>query len=207
MMKKATFYTKNEFEQIESVAIENAPGEDYVTKDGKFFRHRIYKDKSREDVYIELRTSKIERSGYRYVYAPISYGKQRSAAKIVATAFIPNPNNYRYVNFKDNDGWNLNVSNLEWVSKRMTYEHSYNNILCVETGDIFMTQRDAAAYFGVSEGYMSDIFRTNNKLHKKYTLERISGEEADKLSKESGKHIISSYDIINGTVTPLSSLA
>lgn len=42
--------------------------------------------------------------------------------RLVAIAFIPNPNNYRYVNHKDENTKNNKVSNLEWCT------NSYNLI-------------------------------------------------------------------------------
>ena len=41
--------------------------------------------------------------------------------KLVAQAFIPNPNNYNCINHKDEDKYNNEVENLEWCTK------SYNN--------------------------------------------------------------------------------
>lgn len=35
--------------------------------------------------------------------------------RLVAIAFLPNPNNLREVDHKDDDTFNNNVSNLEWV--------------------------------------------------------------------------------------------
>ena len=39
--------------------------------------------------------------------------------RLVAECYLPNPENYRFVNHKDNDKMNNHVSNLEWVEKRV----------------------------------------------------------------------------------------
>lgn len=45
--------------------------------------------------------------------------------RIVAETFIENPNNYNYVNHKDEDKINNNVCNLEWCSQK--YNCNYGN--------------------------------------------------------------------------------
>lgn len=50
--------------------------------------------------------------------------KQYSIDRLVAEAFIPNPNNYPEVNHKDENTKNNYVDNLEWVTHSQNVKHS-----------------------------------------------------------------------------------
>lgn len=66
--------------------------------------------------------------GYRYV--TISFNHKRSnhyVHRLVATAFIPNPDNKGQVNHKDFNKANNAESNLEWVSHRENKIHRVKN--------------------------------------------------------------------------------
>jgi hypothetical protein len=60
--------------------------------------------------------------GYEYVTLINTNGRKHfQIHRLVAIAFIPNPNNYQIVNHKDNNPTNNNVDNLEWCT------NIYNN--------------------------------------------------------------------------------
>lgn len=52
----------------------------------------------------------------------------RLVHRLVAIAFIPNPNNYSEINHKDFDKDNNTVENLEWVSHTMNMKYNINRL-------------------------------------------------------------------------------
>lgn len=71
--------------------------------------------------------------GYYHVY--FFNGKTRSNMihRLVASVFIPNFNNKREVNHKDENKLNNNVSNLEWLSSFENANYGTRNIRAIET--------------------------------------------------------------------------
>lgn len=103
-----------------------------------------------------------DKDGYRQVTLSFD-GKQynRRICRLVAIAFIPNPNNLPQVNHKDEDKENDAIYNLEWCTAEYnnTYGQRTNRtrkrIVCVETGRIYEGLRVAERYTGISHGSIS----------------------------------------------------
>lgn len=67
------------------------------------------------------------RKGYLYLSLPTIGGhKQFSVARLVASAFIPNPDGKPQVNHKDGCSTNNLDSNLEWVTCSEQLQHAYD---------------------------------------------------------------------------------
>ena len=88
----------------------------------------LYKVSNRGAVY-SMTTDKLRklhvREGYKYVRLSKD-GKEKSVPvhRLVAKAFIPNPENLATVNHKDFDKTNNDVRNLEWMSNLDNIMHA-----------------------------------------------------------------------------------
>lgn len=111
-----------------------------------------------------------DRDGYRQV--TISYnGKQynRRICRLVALAFIPNPNSLQQVNHKDENKENDCVHNLEWCTAQ--YNNNYGHrtsktrrsIQCIETKEIFEGIRLAARHINISHSTIRIACKNSNK--------------------------------------------
>ena len=78
--------------------------------------------------YKEL-TPYRDKDGYlRYTLVDLQ-GKRinRFIHRLVAEAFLPNPNNYKEINHIDENKSNNDISNLEWISRKGNVRHSLHN--------------------------------------------------------------------------------
>lgn len=99
------------------------------------------------DEYMVSDTGKVARQGHELAFRPTpkgylrvqlwkdKKGKDFYIHRLVANAFIPNPNNYPEVNHKDGDKTNNRPSNLEWCSHRGNMKHGYRTGLLNQTGE------------------------------------------------------------------------
>ena len=90
-----------------------------VTEDGRIFHSNLNR---------ELKLS-ISSRGYKFFNL---YSKGRNRMKIrvsrmVALAYIPNPDNLPCVHHVDGDRRNDNRENLEWVSEKYNVKDGWNN--------------------------------------------------------------------------------
>ena len=102
-------------------------------------------------------------------------GKKFKVHRLVAEAFIDNPNNYPCVNHKDENKKNNSVDNLEWCS--IKYNINYGNkikntaqkisrrVICLETNIIFNSCREAEEKMNLNKNTVSRVCRENSKYN------------------------------------------
>jgi hypothetical protein len=74
------------------------------------------------------------RSNYLFVHLRNhGIGKCPMVHRLVAKAFIPNPNNYPEVNHKDEDKHNNRADNLEWCTLKYNRNYGTTKIRAIET--------------------------------------------------------------------------
>lgn len=86
--------------------------------------------------------------------------KKFSVHRLVAEAFIPNPNKLPQINHKDENRLNNNYKNLEWSTPlhnliysdviRKGNEAHRRKVLCITTGEIFNSFKEIEDKYGLS---------------------------------------------------------
>jgi hypothetical protein len=96
--------------------------------------------------------------------------KTFSVHRLVATHFIPNPQNKPYVNHIDGNRHNNKVSNLEWVTSNENMQHSYyvlnknkRTVKCVDTGIIYKSMKEAERKTGILTGGITHSCRNHTR--------------------------------------------
>ena len=133
--------------------------------------------------------------GYRATDLYINGKRKKSRVhRLVAEAFIANPDNKLEVNHIDGNKYNNNVTNLEWVTKKENCRHAWDNglihpsygmrgkhnpnggrkgrpIRIKETGLIYKTLDECARAIDGNGGHINDCLRGRQKTHRGYHFE------------------------------------
>ncbi len=89
--------------------------------------------------------------GYHFVWLSVhGIAKYKQIHRMVAEAFIPNPNNYPCVIHKDKNRLNNCVDNLEWSTESEKCKRATRSgrrpVMCIESGKKFNSIREAESF-------------------------------------------------------------
>lgn len=93
--------------------------------------------------------------------------------RLVAEAYIPNPDGLPQINHKDEDKTHNYINNLEWVSCKDNLNHGTRNIrsatrrglpvYCVELDRVFESQAQAARELGLAQSNISKCCKNSSR--------------------------------------------
>ena len=129
-------------------------------------------------------------------------GKQFKIHRLVASAFLtnPNPNIYKHVRFKNGDKLDPSLDNIEWATLSETNQSKYrlgtkddNMILCTETNQVFSTIIAAAVFFGMPKEAVNSAIKLGHPCFGK-TFVHI---HKDELEEGTPIYYISTSEIVS----------
>lgn len=122
----------------------------------------------------------LEKGGYlRISLSKNKKSKTKAVHRLVAEAFIPNPDNLPQVNHKNEDKTDNNVNNLEWCNVSYNINYGTRTERCGKSSNKVVLQFDSennlikkwkstmeASRNGFSSGHISDCCNGKSKTHK-----------------------------------------
>ena len=105
------------------------------------------------------------------------------AHRLVAETYIENPYNFEQVNHKDENKTNNCINNLEWCDRKYNINYGtgmkrasikkQKKVRCIETGEVFDSQKEAENTLGLKKGSIANYFFGNSKTANGYTFEHL----------------------------------
>lgn len=123
-----------------------------------------------------LKTAKLKNNYLRVILSKDGKRKTHLVHRLVAEAFIPNPNNYEQINHRDEQKTNNASSNLEWCTPKQNTNYGTRNqrvaeklskqVICVETGKIYHSIQQIQRQLGFAHQCISAVCTGKRKTYK-----------------------------------------
>lgn len=111
--------------------------------------------------------------------------KNVSLHRLVAEAFVPNPNGYDTVDHIDGNKLNNNADNLQWLSRGDNIRKAGDKrnqgakpVICVETGKVYPSICEAAKELHITPAIISAIAKGEYKSYHNLSFKYYKGESA-----------------------------
>ena len=162
------------FENEEIKQIENFPNY-YITSFGRVWSEHSHKF---------LKPTINKRRNHQREYISLGRGNKEYVHRLVANAFIPNPNNYEEIDHIDTNGLNNHSDNLKWTTHQQNMDNEitkekikqntgyYCEIEEIATGKKFIGYKAASKYSGLHE----ETIRNHTKGKVKNPKWRLTGK-------------------------------
>ena len=120
--------------------------------------------------HIETLSKRIDRAGYYTVRLYSGKPVTKYLHRLIAEAFIPNPENKKYINHKDGNKLNNKVNNLEWTTHKENVNHAYQNglikqktkpVIDTRSGMVFKSLKEAAKHLGLNYSTLKNYLNGN----------------------------------------------
>lgn len=162
------------FEGEEIKQIENFPNY-YITSFGRVWSEYSHKF---------LKPTIDKRGNHQREYVSLGRENKEYVHRLVANAFIPNPNNYEEIDHIDTNGLNNHSNNLRWATHQQNMDNEitkekikqntgyYCEIEEIATGKKFIGYKAASEYSGLHE----ETIRNHTKVKVKNPKWRLTGK-------------------------------
>lgn len=99
-----------------------------------------------------------DRYGYHYICLPkeicklngLAERKKYKLHQLIAHCFIPNPENFKYIDHKDSNPKNNSIENLQWVSLAQNNKYSNTNF---DSANRYTLSQKMLAFYMIKEGW------------------------------------------------------
>ena len=126
----------------------------------------------------KIRKSRIDKYGYERIILNKNNKKQNLLVhRLVAEAFIPNPNNLPQINHKDENKQNNNVNNLEWCTQKYNCNYGTKN----ERAKLKISQANKGKHYSINTEFKKGNIAWNKNINTYYRAKKVKCVELNKI--------------------------